>query len=451
MANNLENLLRLNRTPAMPRGSNRLAGVVEPAMTAGSTVLAEIPAYVAGMAELNESGLPSEGVRRAEEVSEMLTYNPRTMEGKAGLQSLTNGVMKVMDALGVDEAVNYLNNTVVPRIQQTFGETAAREIGSSVMMSLPFVRKVPGIQAFHGSPHDFDEFSMDAIGTGEGAQAYGHGLYFAGNKDVAQGYRDNIGRFRNREYKGSFQADLDTSSFELPEQQAINTVFSVMESSGLPAERVIGSQKKRLQSDIETYKKDLNVNKGDRLISMLLEDDQSFLNEIENLNPEDFKLTKGRMYEVEINATPDEFLDWDLPLSEQSDGVRNAIGRDDKWTTGESFYHLKSGAVDDQLNDKAGELYDYAAQSPNFDVDERGFPHRQVVSEYLKSKGIKGIRYKDGFSRGADGGTSNYVIFDDRLISIAKKYGIAIPAAAALLSQETGLNPSSLYEEENPV
>ena len=115
MANQLENLLRLNRTPAMPRGSNRLAGVVEPAMTAGSNILAEIPAYAAGMAELNKTGLPSEGVRRAEEVSERLTYNPRTMEGQAGLQSLTNGVMKVMDALGVDEAVNYLNNTVVPR------------------------------------------------------------------------------------------------------------------------------------------------------------------------------------------------------------------------------------------------------------------------------------------------------------------------------------------------
>jgi hypothetical protein len=35
-----------------------------------------------------------------------------------------------------------------------------------------------GIKAYHGSPHDFDQFSMSKIGTGEGAQAYGHGLYF---------------------------------------------------------------------------------------------------------------------------------------------------------------------------------------------------------------------------------------------------------------------------------
>ena len=182
MANQLENLLRLNRTPEMPRGSNRLAGVVEPAMTVGSNILAEIPAYAAGMTELNQTGLPSEGFSRLEEVSEMLTYNPRTMEGQAGLQSLTNGVMKVMDTLGVDEAVAYLNNTVVPRIQETFGEDAAREIGSSVMMAIPFVRKVPRLpmdqasrmqraedlgytkDVYHGTYSDFEEFDQGDLG-----------------------------------------------------------------------------------------------------------------------------------------------------------------------------------------------------------------------------------------------------------------------------------------------
>lgn len=151
-------------------------------MTAGSNILAEIPAYVAGMTELNKTGLPSEGVRRAEEVSESLTYNPRTMEGQAGLQSLTNGVMKVMDALGVDEAVNYLNNTVVPRIQQTFGEDAAREIGSSVMMAIPFARRIPRLpmdqasrmqraedlgfddeELFIGSTYDIEDLDLDRM------------------------------------------------------------------------------------------------------------------------------------------------------------------------------------------------------------------------------------------------------------------------------------------------
>ena len=48
--------------------------------------------------------------------------------------------------------------------------------------------------AYHGSPHKFDEFSLDAIGTGEGNQAHGWGLYFAGNKNVSEEYREKLTR-----------------------------------------------------------------------------------------------------------------------------------------------------------------------------------------------------------------------------------------------------------------
>src|SRR6185437_16727922 len=46
-----------------------------------------------------------------------------------------------------------------------------------------------GIKAYHGSPHDFDAFDLSKIGTGEGAQAYGHGIYMAENPSVAESYR----------------------------------------------------------------------------------------------------------------------------------------------------------------------------------------------------------------------------------------------------------------------
>ena len=54
----------------------------------------------------------------------------------------------------------------------------------------------------------------------------------------------------------------------------------------------------------------------------------------------------------------------------------------------------------------------------------------------LESVGIKGIKYDDAFSRGKKGGTSNYVIFDPRIIEIAKQYGVAIPVAGAMLYQQ---------------
>ncbi len=71
------------------------------------------------------------------------------------------------------------------------------------------------------------------------------------------------------------------------------------------------------------------------------------------------------------------------------------------------------------------------------------------ASAVIGGKGIKGIRYKDANSRGKEGGTSNYVVFDENLISIARKYGIAIPAAAAMLARQTGQNPQDMYEDDS--
>lgn len=50
-----------------------------------------------------------------------------------------------------------------------------------------------GITAFHGSPHNFSKFDMSKVGTGEGAQAYGRGLYFAENPKVANQYAKELG------------------------------------------------------------------------------------------------------------------------------------------------------------------------------------------------------------------------------------------------------------------
>ena len=53
--------------------------------------------------------------------------------------------------------------------------------------------------AYHGTPYKFDKFSLEAIGSGEGAQAFGWGLYFAGKKKVGEFYRVKLpeARYRN--------------------------------------------------------------------------------------------------------------------------------------------------------------------------------------------------------------------------------------------------------------
>lgn len=62
--------------------------------------------------------------------------------------------------------------------------------GGAVKTALDLVRR--GIKAWHGSPHIFDRFDSSRIGSGEGNQVFGHGLYFAENPATAKYYRSTL-------------------------------------------------------------------------------------------------------------------------------------------------------------------------------------------------------------------------------------------------------------------
>ena len=65
-----------------------------------------------------------------------------------------------------------------PADYYSFDEAADSDLGETLYQA-----------AWHGTPHIFDEFTTDAIGTGEGAQVHGWGLYFAADERVAKGYQ----------------------------------------------------------------------------------------------------------------------------------------------------------------------------------------------------------------------------------------------------------------------
>ena len=44
------------------------------------------------------------------------------------------------------------------------------------------------VDAWHGSPYEFDKFTTEKMGTGEGHQAFGWGLYFTDIKGIAEAY-----------------------------------------------------------------------------------------------------------------------------------------------------------------------------------------------------------------------------------------------------------------------
>ena len=110
----------------------------------------------------------------------------------------------------------------------------------------------------------------------------------------------------------------------------------------------------------------------------------------------------GRLYEVSLHAKPEEFLDWDLPLSQQSEGVKRAF---------RSVY-----GYDPKLERLA---------PSGFDMTQR------KLTDALHESGLKGIRYKDQGSRGKEGGTSNYVVFPgaEDIIEIIGKDGKPLQGA----------------------
>ena len=238
-----------------------------------------------------------------------------------------------------------------------------------------------GLRLYHGSPHDFDKFSMDKIGTGEGAQAYGHGLYFAENEGVARNYRDN----------------LSGQQFGTP--LVSQDVRGWLESAG--------GDYQKAATEAKAFLSEYGGQMG--------RDEEKTLREAIALMDKG-KQSWGRMYEVDVNANPDDFLDWDAPLSAQPQKVRDWF--DSRGIT-PGFAGNQSGA----------ELLQA----------ENGVLGAEGTTSAMREVGVPGIKYLDHGSRfnSTDGATNtrNYVVFDENLINIVKKYGVAGAATMLGVSQ----------------
>ena len=264
----------------------------------------------------------------------------------------------------------------------------------------PAAPKPTGIRAYHGSPHDFDKFDISKIGTGEGAQAYGRGLYFAENEGVARSYRD---RLKKTTVNGNPWSSRD------PEHVAAGAVNFT-------------------KGDLVAAKQYLfdNINFPGHPPE-LRKIHQDALAILETKGPPAMKQDPGRMYEVNIKADPDQFLDWDKPLAEQGPKVREVI---QKMAPSDLDYFLQRGK--NLPGGGEGRDFLYALRSKLLKGTD------EAVAA-IHEAGIPGIKYLDQQSRVAGHGSRNYVVFDDKLIEILRKYGLLPPVAAgtaAALNQQ---------------
>jgi len=283
------------------------------------------------------------------------------------------------------------------------GVQAAREgdwagAGLGLLGALPFV---PGITAWHGSPHKFDKFSLDKIGTGEGAQAYGHGLYLAENPSVAREYQERLGGFQPSEITSQFKeliAGLPASAQKfLTESQAARTPIDQMKQKALQSKVQAASW------DAQDVKKGLAPSRAEYVSAM--DEALAFLEKNALPKPPN----PGQMYKTDI---PDEavarFLDWDKPLSQQAPEVHQRLKAAIDGKYGKGF--LK------EFDNNGGDLRDLLY---NFDDLPNG-----GMEAMFKQQGIPGIRYLDGGSRATGKGSSNFVVFDDQLPRILERNGV---------------------------
>ena len=262
------------------------------------------------------------------------------------------------------------------------------------------------LEAWHGSPHKFDKFSMDAIGTGEGAQAYGHGLYFADSEDVAREYRDRLSV--GIDGNDSLTYKIGDSEYVRgdPEWKAVATI----QNDGL----------EKAEELREIYRNDLAA--GEPYINA--ETVKRYSDALDRINSgEEWSESAGALYRTEIDVTPESLLDWDKPLSEQSEAVQEALS-DFMAEEAEYLKRYPNGGVGERLGSNVVSA-----------LDRREGGAAQA-SEALRGRGIKGIKYLDGDSRAVGDGTSNYVIFDDSLINIAER-GNADPRLLAGIAGTT--------------
>jgi hypothetical protein len=311
-------------------------------------------------------------------------------------------------------------------------DQAGEQVGTytSVEEALAFANKPKaeaGIKAYHGSPYRFEEFKTEAIGTGEGAQAYGYGLYFAESEQVAQSYKqapevlEGFDNFAMSDAANKYVIDIS--------ENTDNGLIEYATSELLAGDFTPDTIKRKMREfddDFTPEEIDAAISEFDGILKDL---DTKF---------------SGTMYEVNIKAKPEELLDWDKPLSEQSEFVKQRLASLNDDYINNAITTKPVSHDDGEYWSYMGNTYDSKAEaledvSPaKLITGNRGNLGKssQEVSKTLESLGIKGIAYADQMSRGADGGTKNFVIFDPRIIKIAKQYGVAIPVAATMLYQE---------------
>lgn len=294
-----------------------------------------------------------------------------------------------------------------------YGTSQAAEARAVYAKREPSAASVLKQPAYHGSPHKFDKFSLQKIGSGEGNQTFGWGLYFSGKKDVAEFYRNSL-----------------TPPQEIPAN--VRLAMQKVDNLGFD----------RMAEALNSIREEMRAGRNWQETWPGPYDTPELKDAVAAIDEYAKKpVYRGSVYQVEIPEDSD-YLDFDKLLTKQSDSVKDK---------------LKASGIDPAglILDKGSDLYRglYTGRFPDV-LKKAGLSgNPEGASKFLNSIGIPGLRYLDQASRISGEGTYNYVLFDDNRINITKVHETeqAFNLRQSFGTVEPGVKQLSLQLEYKPT
>ncbi|MDR0249980.1 MAG: hypothetical protein LBI35_01500 [Burkholderiales bacterium] len=281
-------------------------------------------------------------------------------------------------AMGTTAEQLYRENT--PNFQ--FGELAPKRalfqrIGEALGLRKTQQESQLFQPAYHGTPYRFDKFTLDHIGSGEGNQAYGWGLYFAGDRKVAEYYRETL--------SDQHWAEVQQHARYALEHWPDTAVTDLRRSALTAREDGRHGDAVKYEAAASWIDEGMPERKQGQVYKVDVPEDNKLLSYDKPLSAQPLirqkqEEIKTRVLERNPNALADLGENWSL-----------LFGKD---ITGEDFYNTLSSLVGGDKN----------------------------ASVLLNGVGVPGLRYLDGNNRPRGKGSHNYVIFDDNAISVLDKF-----------------------------
>lgn len=278
--------------------------------------------------------------------------------------------------------------------------------------------------AWHGSPHDFDTFDLGAIGTGEGNQAHGWGLYFAKKKSVSRNYQKELSKRLGTTNPKLFKV-------EIPDEKTM-----------LDEDKYFKEQNKDVVNKIVSAVNDLDIDKRKSLLSYYKEhpaypvnkEYEKILGKIQGINQDREYITDALVNNVSKikekiarEAAAEYGYNFDeLKADNTFEMAKKLIGEINEKLSALEKEKEVEGAKEKIKEDKILEsIGDTFTKTPYTGRDvyvalSKAFGGDKGASEFLNSTGVKGITY-DGYTDGRC-----YVVFDDKAIKVIEKYNQSI-------------------------